>query len=127
MSQPTAARFNLLRYPDFCRLLLGRFLSTVAMLTQSVTLGWQIYSIARLHYSVAHSSFLVGMIGLMQFLPMFALVLLAGETADRYDRRKILVICFALQVVCSISLAFIATARASEPHRDLRDGGSCSV
>jgi MFS family permease len=110
MSQPTAARFNLLRYPDFCRLLLGRFLSTVAMLTQSVTLGWQIYSIARLHYSVAHSSFLVGMIGLMQFLPMFALVLLAGETADRYDRRKILVICFALQAVCSISLAFISTS-----------------
>ncbi|MES1179857.1 MAG: hypothetical protein ABUL43_01545, partial [Hyphomicrobium sp.] len=88
MSQPTAARFNLLRYPDFCLLLLGRFLSTVAMLTQSVTLGWQVYSIARLDYSVAHSSFLVGMIGLMQFLPMFALVLLAGETADRYDRRK---------------------------------------
>lgn len=97
------------RYPNFSRLLLGRFLSTVAMLTQSVTLGWQVYSIARLDHSVEQSSFLVGMIGLVQFLPMFALVLLAGETADRYDRRKILLTCCALQAVCSATLATLAT------------------
>ncbi len=97
-----------LRYPDFSLLLLARFLSSVAMLTQSVTLGWQVYSIARLDHSIEYSSFLVGMIGLVQFLPMFAFVLLAGETADRYDRRKILIACCALQVVCSASLAFLA-------------------
>lgn len=98
------------RYPNFALLLLGRFLSSVAMLTQSVTLGWQVYSIARLEHSVAYSSFLVGMIGLVQFVPMFAFVLLAGETADRYDRRKILIACCLLQVFCSASLAFIATS-----------------
>jgi len=97
-----------LRYPNFARLLLGRFLSTVAMLSQSVTLGWQVYSIARLEHTVAYSSFLVGMIGLVQFVPMVALVLLAGETADRYDRRKILIACFGLQLFCSTALAFIA-------------------
>lgn len=98
-----------LRYPEFSLLLLGRFLSTVAMLTQSVTLGWQVYSIARLDHSVEYSSFLVGMIGLVQFVPMFAFVLLAGETADRYDRRKILIACCALQFVCSVGLAAIAS------------------
>lgn len=97
-----------LRYPNFSLLLLARFLSSVAMLTQSVTLGWQVYSIARLDHSIAYSSFLVGMIGLVQFVPMLALVLLAGETADRYDRRKILLACCTLQVVCSVSLAAIA-------------------
>ena len=60
------------------RVLLGRFLSSVAMLTQSVTLGWQVYSIARLDHSIEYSSFLVGMIGLAQFVPMFAFVLLVG-------------------------------------------------
>jgi MFS family permease len=99
---------QLLRYPDFCFLLLGRFLSTVAMLTNSVTLGWQVYSVARLDHTVAQSSFLVGMIGLVQFVPMFALVLLAGETADRYDRRRILYICIGLQLLCSAALATIA-------------------
>jgi MFS family permease len=97
-----------LRYPNFSLLLLARFLSSVAMLTQSVTLGWQVYSIARVDHSIAYSSFLVGMIGLVQFVPMLALVLLAGETADRYDRRKILLACCVLQVVCSASLATIA-------------------
>ncbi len=97
-----------LRYPDFSLLLVARFLSSVAMLTQSVTLGWQVYSLARLDHSIEDSSFLVGMIGLAQFVPMFAFVLLAGETADRYDRRKILLACCALQVVCSASLALLA-------------------
>ena len=108
MSQ--AKELPFLRYPDFSLLLLARFLSSVAMLTQSVTLGWQVYSIARLDHSIEYSSFLVGMIGLAQFVPMFAFVLLAGETADRYDRRKILIACSALQVVCSASLAFLASA-----------------
>jgi MFS family permease len=103
MSQPPASPFR--RYPDFSLLLLGRFLSTVGMLTQSVTLGWQVYSVARLEHSVEYSSFLVGMIGLVQFVPMFAFVLLAGETADRYDRRKILMACCLLGCLCSASLA----------------------
>ena len=113
-----------LRYPNFSLLLLARFLSSVAMLTQSVTLGWQVYSIARVDHSIAYSSFLVGMIGLVQFVPMLALVLLAGETADRYDRRKILLACCALQVVCSASLAIIAGLGSPEPRRHLRRGGA---
>src|SRR4029078_10059176 len=71
-------------------------------------LGWQVFSIARLAHSVECSSFLVGMIGLAQFVPMFAFVLLAGETADRYDRRKILIACCALQVVSPARLALLA-------------------
>ena len=99
-----------LRYPDFSLLLVARFLSAVAMLTQGVTLGWQVYSIARLDHSVEYSSFLVGMIGLAQFVPMFTFVLLAGETADRYDRRKILIACCLLQIFCSSGLAALADA-----------------
>ena len=106
MSQAITAPFR--RYPNFSLLLFALFMSTVAMLAQSVTLGWQVYSIARVDHSVEQSSFLVGMIGLAQFLPMFALVLLAGETADRYDRRKILLGCCALQIFCSSSLALLA-------------------
>jgi len=97
-----------LPYPDFTLLLAGRLLSTIGMLTQSVTLGWQVYSVARLEHSVEYSSFLVGMIGLVQFMPMFAFVLLAGETADRYDRRKILLACCLLGFLCSAGLALNA-------------------
>ena len=45
------------------------------------------------------------MIGLVQFLPLFALTLFAGETADRYDRRRIIMICYLGQFVISSGFA----------------------
>jgi MFS family permease len=83
---------------------LGRFLTTTATLIQSVTIGWQVYVVARLTHSIEQSSFLVGMVGLAQFVPLFMLALLAGESADRYDRRKILLCCAVLQMGCAVSL-----------------------
>ena len=92
----------------FTKFWLGRFLSTVGTFILSVTLGWQVYTIARQTYSIEQSSFLVGMIGLVQFLPLFALTLLAGAAADRYDRRKILLGATLLQLTCASGLAAIA-------------------
>jgi MFS family permease len=49
--------------------------------------------------SPAEASFVVGMIGLAQFLPLFALSLVAGETADRHDRRRILTLCYLAELL----------------------------
>ena len=81
--------------------------ATLATGTLGVTLGWQVYSVARLSYSIEQSSFLVGMVGLVQFLPLFALVLVAGAVADHHDRRKIMIISCILQMVCAGGLALI--------------------
>ena len=81
-----------------------RVMGTLATMMQSVTLGWQVYSIARQTHSIEQSSFLVGMVGLVQFLPMLALTLVAGEAADRHDRRKIMLLSCALQLFCALSL-----------------------
>ena len=96
------------RYGYFANFWVGRFFSTLGSFTLSVTLGWQVYTIARLTYSVEQSSFLVGMVGLAQFVPLFALTLLSGAAADRYDRRKILVAACLLQLFCASALAAIA-------------------
>lgn len=82
---------------------------------QSVAIGWLVYSIARQTYDEHKSMFLVGMIGLAQFLPMFMLALLAGETADRYDRRKIFFCCIVLQAFCAAAF----TALSMQPHVSL--------
>jgi MFS family permease len=92
----------------FANFWLGRFLSTMATFMLSVTLGWQVYTIARQSHSIEQSSFLVGMIGLVQFLPLFALTLPAGAAADRYDRRKILLGATILQLSCAAGLAGLA-------------------
>ena len=73
----------------------ARFVATVAMQVQSVAIGWQIYAIT-------HSTLALGLVGLCQFGPMFALTLVAGEISDRFDQRRILSATQALQAVCGI-------------------------
>jgi MFS family permease len=67
---------------------------------QSVAVGWQVYQIT-------HSLFDLGLIGLAQFAPFLALILWAGHVADTHDRRFIVLLCMATQLLCSgLLLAF---------------------
>jgi MFS family permease len=100
---------SLLGHRPYLFFLCGRFFGTLATGSQAVIIAWDVYESARQTMSVAEASFAVGMIGLAQFLPLFALTLFAGEAADRYDRRRILAICFTFHVLISVGLA----ARAS--------------
>jgi MFS family permease len=85
------------RYRDF-RLSLGaNAASVLAIQMQSVAIGWQVYDIT-------HRPLDLGFVGLAQFLPAISLSLLAGQTADRYDRRAILRICQLAQGLCVILL-----------------------
>ena len=109
--QSLFASIQIFRHRAFAFYWFGRLFATLATLTQSVTLGWQVYAIARLTESIAHSAFLVGMVGLVQFLPLFALTLIAGQISDRHDRRKIIIVSLSLQVLCAIGLVVIAISK----------------
>jgi MFS family permease len=103
---PSTAR-ALLRERDYMRFWLARFTSGLGGQIQSVTIGWQIYTLARVgeHLDVRQSAFLVGMVGLASFAPLFLLALPAGETADRHDRRAIAIACLAAECVVAVGLA----------------------
>jgi hypothetical protein len=77
-------------------------------LVQSVALGWQVYAVARETMSIAQSSFMLGLVGLFSFLPVLLLTLPAGETADRYDRRTVLMLCLSAEIVTVAVLAALA-------------------
>src|SRR5215469_2388773 len=79
---------SLLTRRPYVLFLTGRFLGTLATGSQSVIIAWEVYEVARRTMSIAEAAFAVGMIGLAQFLPLFALTLVAGEAADRHDRRR---------------------------------------
>jgi MFS family permease len=96
---------SLLRRRPYAMFLAGRFFGTLATNSQSVVIAWEVYGIARATMSPAEAAFVVGMIGLVQFLPLFALTLIAGETADRHDRRWILIFCYVSQLLISVGLA----------------------
>src|SRR5581483_8418535 len=105
---PVADGASLLRHRGFLCFLVARFLSSLAVQAQSVTIAWQIYATARLNQDVRHAAFAVGMVGLAQFLPLFALSLTAGQTADRHDRRLISSLCLVVEVATSAGLAALA-------------------
>ena len=100
----------LLKERDYLAFWASRWTGSFAAQIQSVAMGWQMYAIARQTRSVEESAFLVGMIGLAAFLPVFLLTLPAGETADRHDRKVVLLSCFAGEMASVLALA-IATWR----------------
>ena len=106
---------SVFRHPAFATMWIGRLLTNIATMLQSIAIGWLVYSIARLTHDEQHSMFLVGMVGLAQFVPMFALALVAGEAADRYDRRAILFYCGLLQASCAAAFTLLAL----QPHVSL--------
>jgi MFS family permease len=87
LSQPFSLRAPDAR--DFRRFLLSRLLSILVLETTSVAVGWQVYALT-------HQPLSLGLVGLAQFLPSLGLTLLAGHTADRLDRRHIVLVCHAL-------------------------------
>ncbi len=101
---PPSAR-ALLGERDYLLFWASRWAGSLAVQIQSVALGWQIYELARATMPVADAAFMVGMIGLSTFIPVFLLTLPAGEAADRYDRRKVLLACYAVELASVAVLA----------------------
>ena len=89
------------RYPNFRFYMVARFLTTCSSEMQSVAVGWQVYGIT-------HRPLDLGLVGLAQFLPGVCLFLLAGHTADRVPRQKILQTCYLGFSVCSLLLLIFA-------------------
>lgn len=84
-------------YPSFRYFLFSRVATTMANQMMMVIVGWQMYDLT-------HSAYDLGLIGLMQFLPSLALVLVVGHLADRFDRRYILAWCLTGQLLVAAAL-----------------------
>src|ERR1044072_9500046 len=75
------------RIRDFRFYWTARLASTVAQMSMIIVIGWQVYDIARRTMDVEQAALQLGFIGLVQFVPLFALTLVTGWVADRADRR----------------------------------------
>ena len=88
-------------HPDFVSYTLARFFIVLSLEMLSVAVGWQVYEIN-------HRPLDLGYVGLAQFLPGFALFLFAGHAADLFDRRRLLMWCYAGFALCSALLLLIS-------------------
>jgi len=97
--EPSPNSFRaLLKQHDFVRFWFSRWTAVLAVQIESVTLGWQVYDIARRTMDVKRAAFMVSLIGLVSFIPVLLLALPAGETADRHDRKAILMFCYGGEI-----------------------------
>ena len=107
---------DLLRERDYVAFWISRWLGTLGTQIQSVTMGWQIYALSRRTLDVGASAFNVSLIGLVTFAPLLLLALPAGETADRHDRRGVLLACYMGEIIgAGVLTAAAALGFASIP------------
>jgi len=97
-----------LRITRFRNFWLARLTWTIGSLAMVIVIGWQVYDIARHTMGLKEAAFRLGLIGLVQFLPLFFLTLVTGWTADRVDRRWIARAAVALELGCAVALGTLA-------------------
>lgn len=85
----------------------ARFLSWFAGSGMVVIIGYQLYDLARQSYgmSIAQASFMLGVLGFVQFVPMFLMTPIAGVVADRFDRRHVGAIAVGIDAGMGVMLA----------------------
>jgi MFS family permease len=92
---------------DYRRLFAGQFVSGFGSAISYVVLPWQMYQLTK-------SSFAVGMLGVVEFAPMFLAAFVGGALADYIDRRRLIFLSEAGQTLCCAIL--VANSLMPEPH-----------
>ena len=105
MDTPPLASPHPLRIANFRAYWVARFTMTVAQNAMIIVIGWQVYTIARETMTVPQAAAQLGLIGLLQFLPLFLSTPITGYVADRFDRRWITRITVTLQLASALILA----------------------
>jgi MFS family permease len=105
VSEPTSP----LQIADYRRYWLARFFAVASTLSMVVLIGYQTYDVARADYgmSIRDASFLLGLLGLAQFVPLFLLTPVAGYAADRFDRRKVAATAHLVDIGIALTIAVL--------------------
>jgi len=103
-STPKIDSFAALRYKDFRSYVGMRFCFTFAYQMQAVVIGFYIYQITK-------SVFALGLVGLCEAIPAIGIALYGGYIADKSEKRKMLLIIFAMVIITS-SVMFTVTLKS---------------
>lgn len=92
----------LFRNREFLSFISARLMFTVALLMQSVVIGWQMYELTK-------DPFALGMAGLTEAIPAILTALVSGAIVDSSDRKRVLTFAYILMLICSTSLFLISS------------------
>jgi len=97
-----------LSFPDYRYFWLARFTAVMATMAMVVVIGYQLYDTARTDYgmSIREASFQLGLLGLVQFVPLAILTPVAGWVADRFERRKVAIFANMIDLAIAVLLGW---------------------
>jgi MFS family permease len=93
----SARGFAAFRHRDFRLFFAARISLVLATQIQNVAVAWLVYDLSR-------DALALGLVGLASFLPTAALILATGLVADRYDRRRILILAYSGMALAAFGL-----------------------
>jgi MFS family permease len=97
--------FTAVRYPEFRLYIISRFFFILVLNMQATLISWTVYDITK-------DPFSIGLIGLIEFVPAFAMAFYAGHVIDRNDKRTLLISSIGGNLFLTICLAFITGSLA---------------
>lgn len=97
------------RHRAFALFWCARVCSMLAIQMQVVAVGWQVYA-------MTGNPLDLGLVGLFQFLPTLALVLVAGHVVDNNDRKTVLFGALSVEMIAVAALFLLTMAGALSPH-----------
>ena len=96
----TRNALRVLRPGPFRRYIIGSAISDTGTWMQVMAQGWVMATLTT-------SAFMLGLVQLCAGLPMLALTMIGGAAADRFDKRKILLITQYVQIAIAISIGWL--------------------
>ena len=92
--------FRALRYPNYRLFFGGQGISLIGTWMQRIAMSWLVYRLT-------HSVFLLGVVGFAGQIPTFLLAPFAGVLADRWNRRRTLIVTQTLALLQALVLAIL--------------------
>ena len=97
------AASSLTRHRSFVRFWCARTFTNGAFMMQGVAVGWQIYALT-------NDPLDLGLVGLVQFFPLLATSIVAGQVLALFDRRVVASVCQVGKALAALALA-VGTAQ----------------
>lgn len=90
-----------LRFRDFRLLLTGNFIASFGGQMLSFAISWELWL-------RTHSAFALGLVGLVQVIPVILFSLPAGHVADQFNRKRIILTTQSLLACCALTLGLLS-------------------
>ena len=92
--------FDVLRLSEFRGYIIARFFFILVLNMQATLISWKVYELT-------HDPFSIGLIGLVEFVPAFVMAFYAGHVIDKKDKRTLLILSVAANLLLTVSFALI--------------------